>query len=113
MPGFDESIHWHGMLQHGTPWMDGVGYVNQCPIGSDNTMRYAFIASKRDTGTNYYHSHTGHHKVNGIFGSLIVKDVKKHDPNGHLYDCDEANNTILISDWHHEYAEDKGICTET
>ncbi|KAL9101310.1 MAG: hypothetical protein Q9163_003422 [Psora crenata] len=33
------AIHWHGQLQRGTPWMDGVPGVTQCPIapGSDFT----------------------------------------------------------------------------
>lgn len=26
------SLHWHGMLQTGTPWYDGVPSVSQCPI---------------------------------------------------------------------------------
>ena len=26
------SIHWHGMHQKGTPWIDGVGQVTQCQI---------------------------------------------------------------------------------
>ena len=28
----ETSIHWHGMHQRRTPWMDGVGYITQCPI---------------------------------------------------------------------------------
>lgn len=105
MSGNDESIHWHGILQHGTPWMDGVSYVTQCPIHSDNTFRYAFTATKWDTGTNYYHSHTGHHKVNGIFGALVVHDARTSDPNAYTYECDNPNNTILLSDWFHTPAE--------
>lgn len=105
MAGNDESIHWHGILQRNTPWMDGVAYVTQCPIRSDNTMRYAFEVSKYDTGTMYYHSHTGHHKVNGIFGALVVHDTRKNDPNARTYECDHPANTILISDWFHTPAE--------
>ena len=26
------TIHWHGVHQRKTPWMDGVGYISQCPI---------------------------------------------------------------------------------
>ncbi|CAE1312425.1 unnamed protein product [Acanthosepion pharaonis] len=28
----DVTIHWHGLHQKGTPFMDGVPYVTQCPI---------------------------------------------------------------------------------
>ncbi|CAE1312423.1 unnamed protein product [Acanthosepion pharaonis] len=31
----DVTIHWHGLHQKGTPFMDGVPYVTQCPI-ADN-----------------------------------------------------------------------------
>lgn len=105
MAGHDESIHWHGILQRGTPWMDGVPYVTQCPIHSENTMRYAFRVSKSDTGTNFYHSHTGHHKVNGIFGALVVREPQKSDPNSQIYQCDDPKNTIVINDWFHTPAE--------
>lgn len=105
MAGNDETIHWHGVLQHSSPWMDGVPYVTQCPIRSDSTMRYAFVASKTDIGTNFYHSHTGHHKVNGIYGALIIRDSRQADPNSHTYECDDPRNTMLISDWFHTPAE--------
>jgi len=26
------SIHWHGFLQTGTPYMDGTPAISQCPI---------------------------------------------------------------------------------
>ena len=32
------SIHWHGMHQIGTPWMDGVGQVSQCQVGPSSTF---------------------------------------------------------------------------
>lgn len=31
------SIHWHGFLQKGTAWMDGVPGVSQCPV------RFSFV----------------------------------------------------------------------
>ena len=33
------SVHWHGLLQRGTPHMDGVSLVTQCPI----TARSSFV----------------------------------------------------------------------
>ena len=26
------TIHWHGISQIGTPYMDGAPYITQCPI---------------------------------------------------------------------------------
>ena len=36
------SIHWHGLHQKGTPWMDGVAYISQCPIAAGQTFTYKF-----------------------------------------------------------------------
>lgn len=99
MPGHDESIHWHGVLQRGTPWMDGVPYITQCPIHSGSTFRYAFCAM--DPGTHYWHSHHGHQKVDGIFGSLIVRNWKEKEPNADQYQCDIKEHVIVINDWFH------------
>ena len=38
------SIHWHGMYQRGTPFMDGVAMVSQCPILPQQSFEYDFIA---------------------------------------------------------------------
>ena len=39
------TIHWHGLHQRGTPWMDGVGYVSQCPIGAGQVYDYNFTVN--------------------------------------------------------------------
>lgn len=51
------TIHWHGFKQRGTPYMDGVPYVSQCPLLPGENFRYVFKAS--DPGTFFYHSHIG------------------------------------------------------
>lgn len=33
------TIHWHGILQRGTQYYDGVPFVTQCPIQQGNTFR--------------------------------------------------------------------------
>ncbi len=32
------ALHWHGLLQKATPWMDGVPSVTQCPIAPGSTF---------------------------------------------------------------------------
>ena len=49
----ETSIHWHGMHQRNTPWMDGVGYITQCPIQAGASFRYIFKATP--SGTFWYH----------------------------------------------------------
>jgi L-ascorbate oxidase len=34
------SIHWHGLTQRGTPFMDGVSLVTQCPINAKSYFDY-------------------------------------------------------------------------
>jgi hypothetical protein len=36
------SIHWHGLLQNGSSWMDGTPGVTQCPIAPGKTFHYQF-----------------------------------------------------------------------
>lgn len=36
------SIHWHGLFQNGTNFMDGTVGVTQCPIAPGETFRYQF-----------------------------------------------------------------------
>lgn len=42
--GLSTSIHFHGMRQIDTQWMDGVPYVTQCPIPYGSVFRYIFKA---------------------------------------------------------------------
>ena len=64
------TIHWHGLHQTGTPWMDGTAYVTQCPIQPHQTFTYRFRATP--AGTHWYHSHVANQRVDGLFGMLLV-----------------------------------------
>jgi iron transport multicopper oxidase len=41
----DTSIHWHGISQRGTPYMDGAVGATQCPIPPGSSMTYDFEVS--------------------------------------------------------------------
>ncbi|OWF53933.1 L-ascorbate oxidase-like [Mizuhopecten yessoensis] len=64
------TIHWHGLTQKGTPWMDGTGSISQCPIDPHSTFVYRFMAD--DVGTSWYHAHHGMMRNDGLAGPLIV-----------------------------------------
>ena len=34
------SLHWHGLHQKGTPYMDGTAHITQCPIQPLETFRW-------------------------------------------------------------------------
>ncbi|KAF5269726.1 hypothetical protein FQA39_LY08649 [Lamprigera yunnana] len=99
--GSDVSIHWHGILQHGTPYYDGVPFVTQCPIPKGTAFRYNFKVSK--PGTHFWHSHSGFQKVDGISGGIIVREA--NDIHQRLYDYDDF--VLIINDWLYDYGVDR------
>jgi len=100
------SIHWHGLHQMNTPWMDGVAQVTQCQINPFSTFRYIYQA--RPSGTFWYHSHSGGQRTDGLFGALIVREstermnTVQHElqPYG-LHDFVDLPNkhTLTLLDW--------------
>lgn len=106
------SIHWHGMHQKGTPWMDGVGQVTQCQIGPSSSFSYEYIA--RPSGTFWYHSHSGAQRTDGFYGALIVKESPKRRkqirmrlPKKYRNFIDlPGQHTLTLLDWQHEASLD-------
>nr|QID90256.1 laccase [Trichaptum abietinum] len=92
------SIHWHGLLQHGTNEMDGPAWVNQCPIIPNESFLYDFSVPGQ-SGTYWYHSHLSTQYCDGLRGPLVLYDP--NDPHASLYDIDDASTIITISDWYH------------
>ena len=64
------TIHWHGMLQTGTPYYDGVAAISQCPIAPGKSMVYTFLADSY--GSSFYHAHYSSQYIDGIFGPIII-----------------------------------------
>ena len=94
LPGHQETLHWHGILQKGTQYMDGVPMITQCPIEFGQTFRYLFNVPTANT--YFYHSHSGVNKANGVAGALVSRQPKWKDPHGVLYDVDRAQDTIVL-----------------
>lgn len=91
------TIHWHGLHQRKTPFMDGVPHISQCPIQPGQNFRYNFNAD--NPGTHFWHSHLGMQRGDGVFGALIVRNYE--EPHENLYDFDMSEHTIIINDWTH------------
>jgi len=49
----------------------------------------------------------GLHKLDGIYGSIVIRQAPSKDPNSHLYDYDLTTHIILVSDWMHEDAMER------
>ncbi|XP_012227593.2 uncharacterized protein [Linepithema humile] len=99
LPGKATTIHWRGQTQGEMPYMDGAPLITQCPILSYSTFQYKFRASV--PGTHLWHAHAGADVSNGIFGALIVKQADLLEPHRALYDIDDSNHVVLVSQWQH------------
>ena len=88
------AIHFHGLHQRGTPYMDGAGLVTQCPILPMQSFAYEFEA--KEAGTHFWHSHMGTQRADGLAGPFIVRS--RNDPNDYLYDRDNLR-PIMFQDW--------------
>ncbi|RFU26799.1 hypothetical protein B7463_g9537, partial [Scytalidium lignicola] len=86
------ALHWHGLLQKTSQWMDGVPGIQQCPIPPGGSFTYTFSADLY--GTSWYHSHYSAQYADGIFGPMII-----HGPNTLPYDIDKG--PILLTDYYH------------
>jgi CopA family copper-resistance protein len=84
----DTSIHWHGILV--PPEMDGVPDLSFPPIAPGATFTYEFPI--RQSGTYWYHSHSGLQEQRGVYGSIVIAP---REP-GVTYDRDHV---VLLSDW--------------
>lgn len=85
------SIHWHGLL---VPFeMDGVPGISfdGIPAGSTFTYKFKLIQS----GTYWYHSHTGFQEQTGMRGAIVI------EPKGRERHPIEEDHVILLSDWTH------------
>lgn len=69
-PGEGLSMHWHGLDQRGSPWMDGVPGISSCPIPPGGSYTYLFRADHY--GTSWYHSHYSAQYTSGIVGPVVI-----------------------------------------
>ncbi|XP_038059493.1 laccase-2-like isoform X2 [Patiria miniata] len=94
------TIHWHGLFQNGSQFMDGLPMVTQCPIPSPGKFQYRF--TPYEAGTHWYHAHTGLQRGDGVAGSFVIRESSRTNPNAGLYDEDRAEDVIFLNDWHHD-----------
>lgn len=85
----ETSIHWHGLLV--PPDMDGVPYISFPPIRPASTFTYEFPI--RQSGTYWYHSHTGLQEQSGVYGSIVIEPAERSGPEP------DRDYVLLLSDW--------------
>ncbi|KAH9963708.1 multicopper oxidase-domain-containing protein [Lactifluus volemus] len=80
------TIHWHGIFQRTTNYVDGAAFVTQCPIIPNNSFVYKFNAIEQ-AGTYLYESQFNAQSCDGLRGPLVISDP--NDPHHRLYDIDK------------------------
>ncbi|WP_106640179.1 copper resistance system multicopper oxidase [Allosphingosinicella vermicomposti] len=85
----DTSIHWHGLI---VPFqMDGVPGISFPGIKPRSTFTYEFPI--KQSGTYWYHSHSGLQEQLGHYGPLVI------DPAGADPVAYDREHVIVLSDW--------------
>ncbi|WP_339719308.1 copper resistance system multicopper oxidase [uncultured Pseudoalteromonas sp.] len=83
------SIHWHGII---LPYqMDGVPGISFKGIMPGETFIYKF--KLQQSGTYWYHSHSGFQEMTGMYGALII-EPREND----IISADNEH-VIQLSDW--------------
>ncbi len=88
----ETSVHWHGLL---LPYrQDGVPYVTNPPIEPGQTDVFEFPI--KQSGTYWFHSHTGLQEQRGVYGSIVItpKEGERVFSN--------QDKVIVLSDWTNE-----------
>ena len=83
------SIHWHGLLVPAD--MDGVPGLSFDGIAPGTSYEYKF--KLRQSGTYWYHSHSGFQEQTGVYGPIVIESAAAP-----IHDY-QREFTILLSDW--------------
>ncbi len=83
------SIHWHGILV--PAGMDGVPGISFPGIAPGETFVYHFPV--KQSGTYWYHSHSGFQEQTGLYGPLVI------DPAGPDRIHADRDYVVMLNDW--------------
>jgi FtsP/CotA-like multicopper oxidase with cupredoxin domain len=85
----DTSIHWHGIL---LPYeMDGVPGISFKGIPPGETFTYRFQV--KQSGTYWYHSHSGMQEQTGMFGAIVIDPARGESIRA------DRDYIVQLSDW--------------
>ena len=93
----DTSIHWHGIILPSE--MDGVPNISDNFTGIPPNETFLYRFTLRQSGTYWFHSHSGFQEQTGVYGAIIV-DPEEADPVSY-----DREYVILLSDWTDEKPE--------
>ncbi|CAN8257390.1 unnamed protein product [Cochlearia groenlandica] len=68
---YNITIHWHGVFQRKSSWMDGVNMITQCPIQPGNNFTHRFDITGQE-GTLLWHAHVVNLRAT-LHGAFIIR----------------------------------------
>ncbi len=83
------SIHWHGIILPND--MDGVPGLTFKGIAPGETFTYRFQV--RQSGTYWYHSHSGYQEQTGLYAPLVI------EPRDQARYSAERDYVVMLTDW--------------
>ncbi|KND87131.1 L-ascorbate oxidase [Tolypocladium ophioglossoides CBS 100239] len=99
------AVHWHGLTMKGANEMDGAVGLTQCAIAPSDNFTYRFRIDESQSGTYWYHAHSGVQRADGLFGGLVIhkpaQAERKSDLTTYQY---ETEQLLLVGDWYHRQA---------
>ena len=85
----DTTIHWHGIVLPAN--MDGVPGMSFHGIGPSGSYTYRFRVQQ--SGTYWYHSHSGYQEQQGVYGALVIEPRTAPPLRA------DREHVILLTDW--------------
>ncbi|KAJ5347482.1 Multicopper oxidase type 2 [Penicillium brevicompactum] len=112
---FNTTVHYHGIVQQGTPWSDGVPGVSQRLIAPGKQFVHKFTAMQY--GTYWYHSHSRGQNMDGLYGPIYIRprNIDASLVNAISNDSAARNQIkkaiqdpklLMLSDWFHNTSEE-------
>jgi len=92
------SLHFHGIFQNGTNFMDGTSGITQCPIAPKRKFRYEFTVTGQ-SGTYYYHGHQAVQASDGLYGPVVVHSKFEKKLQQIPY---ESDRIVMLQDYYHD-----------
>ena len=92
------SIHWHGIILPSN--MDGVPGFSFDGIEPGASFRYRFKLGQ--SGTYWYHSHSGFQEQTGLYGAIVIDPAHHHASHHAPQHQADRDHVIVLSDWSDE-----------
>lgn len=89
------SIHWHGLLLPND--QDGVPYLTTSPLPPRSHLDFEFPIIQ--SGTYWYHSHTGLQEQRGVYGAIVLHPKSNMQ---HQMKMSPLEEVLVLSDWSDE-----------